>query len=520
MTDNTMQGKIMTAIAASFSQTVDNERPNGEISISFMDPEFLTSSIQALQALQFQRVSLQNQLQSGIINLVDATIEMAMIKSKELKIKMQLVNVVHVKSNGKPRSIKTHGPTSSYPDGYVYTKLEGGKLIKAKDLDYLYSRLYEIYFGNDHSFSMKNIFEKALEEKAQEENPKTETIDKYQRDFKFFISDDLSEKDIRELSEHDLKSYTQKLVTRLSLKEKTFLAYKTLLNLIFKYALNHGIISSNPVQMIRNKCYLATCDTSQALAEEEILSEEEIQMLIDEVDRRMHFKKWGSYYVYGYAMKFSIQTGTRVAEICGLKWSDIDFSNRTIHIHGQQLKTRQDGHDVFYYVPYTKDEQGKSRGGRYFPLTDSLSYLFEELRQKQKALHIQSEYVFCKEDGAWLNKIDYGKFFRRLCKQLGFTVTKNHALRKSLNSKVLSPNNVSVADRARLLGHSVSTNLNHYSYCQKDYVEKTREILNCNNILGNDPDKGTFSNQKGTFSVIEFKKRKSPKSANLQAFPK
>ena len=47
----------------------------------------------------------------------------------------------------------------------------------------------------------------------------------------------------------------------------------------------------------------------------------------------------------------------------------------------------------------------------------------------------------------------------------------------SLNSNVLIPMGISVADRAKLLGHSVETNLEHYSFAQKDYVENTRAIL-------------------------------------------
>ncbi len=44
---------------------------------------------------------------------------------------------------------------------------------------------------------------------------------------------------------------------------------------------------------------------------------------------------------------------------------------------------------------------------------------------------------------------------------------KNHALRMSLNSNVLIPLGISVADRAAMLGHSVETNLRFYSYAQK-----------------------------------------------------
>ena len=523
MADTNLQEEL-TALMAASSSIVDNKRINNTISnILSVDTGWFSSRILALQALRVQQVSLQNQVQSGIITTVDAAIEMAMIKAKGAKIKKQLVNVVHVKSNGKLRSIKAHGPTSSYPDGYVYTKLEGGVLVKAKDLDALYDRLYDHYFNGTNTCSLRAVFDQALKEKACEENIKEETITKYRIDYHTFITNELSSSDIRQISSHDLKKYTQDLVTTQPLKEKAFLSYKTLLNLIFKYALSHGIIKENPVVTINNKHYLKSCDTDKANAEEKILSEDEIQMLINEVNRRMTCRKWGDYYIFGYAMKFSLQTGTRVGEICGLKWEDIDFHNAVIHIHGQQLMKHQDGHCVLYYVPYTKDECGRSRGGRYFPLTDSLASLLHELKEKQKKLQIDSEYVFCNQNGVWINKVEYGKFFRRLCNRLGFTVTNNHALRMSFNSNVLIPNNVSVADRAKLLGHSVSTNQNYYSFNQKDYVEKAREILNKNSASENDKTtKGTFSWKEGTFLTVDFAekaKRKSLKSIGFQGFP-
>ena len=51
-------------------------------------------------------------------------------------------------------------------------------------------------------------------------------------------------------------------------------------------------------------------------------------------------------------------------------------------------------------------------------------------------------------------------------------------LRMSFNSNVLLPMGISVADRAALLGHSIETNINHYSYADKNYLENVRDRLN------------------------------------------
>ncbi len=48
----------------------------------------------------------------------------------------------------------------------------------------------------------------------------------------------------------------------------------------------------------------------------------------------------------------------------------------------------------------------------------------------------------------------------------------------SLNSNVLIPLGISVADRATMLGHSVETNLRYYSFAQKGYIEDVRKRLN------------------------------------------
>ena len=433
----------------------------------------------ALEDIQQQRGLLQKQLDLGIISLVDATREFDMIKEKELLIKMKLVDEVHVCDDGSPRTIRTDAKT-----GNVFTKLKGGKLLKAKDLERMYDKLYSIYFGDYVQNSIDDIFELALREKESTENPKQGTVARYRTDYNRFISADLRKKNICTLTEIDLKTYTQNLVNgKEQIKGKSFMAYKGVLNLIFGYATAHGIIVKNPVQSIRNAVYLKSCDNSKPKSEDKIFTPQEIQMMVDEVKRRESSgsSRWGNgYYVYSYAMQFSIQTGVRVGELCGLMWNDIDFDNELIHIHAQQLTKTVDHETIYYYVPYTKDEKGISQGGRYFPVTNDIRELLLDLAQNQTEHGINSPYVFCYEDGTWMKTLRYGEFLRKLCKKFGFEITNNHGFRMSLNSNVLIPSGISTADRAKLLGHSVETNLKHYSYAQRDYLDKAREILNEN----------------------------------------
>ena len=443
----------------------------------------ITPLLDGLKAVEQEKNSLQHQSALSIISSVDASIELEKVRKKENEIKKQLVNKVHTKDNGTLRSIKQYkDATPSYPSGYWYTKLKGGKLVKAKTQEALYCRLFEIYYGHE-ALTVERVFELALQDKKETENPKENTLAKYKIDFNRFISLGLREKLVSEITESDLKRYTQELVNSSAQKtKKQYNAYKGVLNLIFRYAIREHMIERNPVEAIVNSNYLKSCNCSEKRTRERIFSAEEIESLEKEVFHRMTLKKYGDYYVYGNAMLIAIRTGMRVGELCALQWADISFKEEQIHIHRQQLEKRVNGEHEYYHVNYTKNEKGISNDGRYFPLTDELTTLLHEIQQKQKQNNICSDYVFANEDGTALKTKAYESFLSRICKHLGIDAKGNHAFRRTLNSTMLA-NGIDVAIRSKLLGHSIETNLKYYSYPDMDYLDIARSTLN--NAIGN-----------------------------------
>lgn len=459
--------------------------------------------IALLKDIEIEKKSLQHQLEKGIISEVDAVMFFDMNKKKELTLKIKLVEQVHLTATGRKAKISQGKPTSCYPGGFWYTRLKGGETLKAKTHDDLILKLYQVYFGDENRniFTVADIFEKAIEEKQATENPKAETILRSRYEFARYFSDDFLKKDITSINESDLKAYTQNLVSSQEMTSKRFLSYKGVLNLIFEYAVAHEIIKTNPVNKIKNATYLKSCVGSDNDSDTKILTEAEIQALIDETKQRAE----KGYYVYYYALRFSALTGVRIGELCSLKWSDIDYENYTIHIHTQQLAEFTNGHYRYYIVPYTKNERGQSKGGRYFPLTDEILSLLTELKTVLKKEGIKSEYVFCHANGEWMNTMSYKSFFGKLARKHKLNATSNHALRRSLNSNVLIPMGMSVADRAKLLGHSVETNLKHYSFAQRDYVDSARDLLN-----------KSQKNEKSHNYYVAFPgHEKNPQTANL-----
>jgi len=263
-----------------------------------------------------------------------------------------------------------------------------------------------------------------------------------------------------------LQAYTQELVNTTHPTKKAFFKYKSVLNIIFRYACLSGYISKNPVEMINNRCYYKSCSPSPHSPEEKILSEAEIRGLRNTVRHYMGLKRYNGYFINGYAILFAIETGVRAGEIPALKWTDI--KEDYIHIHAQQLYHVRKGGKQYYYAEWTKDEKQGSNGGRQFPLTEELKNILTELKGLQEGLGISSEYIFVHEDGDWIKTDAYETCLRRIMQSLGFSVTNNHSLRMSLNSNVFIPLGIPATERARMLGHSVQTNLSYYSFAGKD----------------------------------------------------
>lgn len=415
-----------------------------------------------LKNLEAQKKSVYEQLKCGIIESVDAVNEIEMITAKEKRLKKSLVLKAHTTEDGKPRKIKYQESKELWQ-----TIMPDGKRMYAKTEDGLIDKLFDYYHLTIQKTTIHDLFLEALSEKEQTEDVATDTIRQYEYAYKRSISEELGKKDITAISGKDLQKYTLDLVKSTELTKNAFLEYKGVLNLTFDYAMRNEIITTNPVATINNKKYYKSCKQKASSPKDNILSEEEIKLVIATVRHYMTSKRYDGYFINGYAILLAIETGMRAGELCSLKWSDV--MENALHIHSQQLNNKVQGGKTYYYVPWTKNEKGESKGGRMFPLTDAIKDILDELKSLQEEMGISSEYIFCHPDGEWIKTDAYETCLRRLMKSLKLKVTHNHAFRKTLNSNVfIKKLKLPVTQRAELLGHSVATNEKHYSFTDTD----------------------------------------------------
>ncbi|MCR4815474.1 MAG: tyrosine-type recombinase/integrase [Lachnospiraceae bacterium] len=414
-------------------------------------------------------------------------------------LKKEYVLKNHVNKNGTPKRIE-----QKIHDGKTVwvTRLKDGSKKTALTEERLYDKLFTIYavedpninldefksLDNNHNYSVRAIFKKAFAEKAESFGftettegtvSSVNTLDRYRQDYDRFIDENFAKEDIRFLQPNDIKKYCIETLNRLHSETGEFVKYKAfkdhfkaVLRLIWGYADEHDICSD--IISNRNKFktddFKKLLDCSKPKAEEKAFDLKEIELIDEEIGKRMGQPgKYGICYTNGYMFRLSRWTGMRVGELGSLKWSDINFSKKTIHVHTQQLKNHKT-YEVIN-VPWTKAEQGNPSGGRFIPMFPQTIAILEELKEKQQLAGIKSEYVFANPDGSFISvDSQYIQFLQRISKKFGFGISNNHAIRIYFNSYVLVPAGVSLPNRAKILGHSEEVNLKYYTFEDREYL--------------------------------------------------
>ena len=414
------------------------------------------------------------------IESVDATTVINM-ENDICTLKKEYVLKMHIYKDGKPRKINMPGDIKGI--SRWNTRVPGKKKIEASTERLLFEKLFIFYNGSLEDLSFFNLFKQALEIKELEKG--FSTARRYQNTFNSYIDDSFAKHDIRNIDQNFIHIYILNLINN-SFENRNIPTWneikslRSCLNLTFTYALFKGYISYNPLinMDIAFNTYESICNKAHindSTFNNLPMYEEQICALTNEIYSRINGKFKDIFYGNGYAFLLSKETGMRSGELVSLKWEDI--SDTSIWIHRQQLYDEKNHR--YYEVLYTKNDKKHIGKGRYFPLLPNIKLLLAQIKNKQIECGIKSEYVLCKPNGDILHaNNDYQQFLRKTCRKLGFSTTRNHAIRKYVNSFVLNKLDLSVEEKAALLGHSVEVNLRKYSFEENNLCEKILEKYN------------------------------------------
>lgn len=249
-----------------------------------------------------------------------------------------------------------------------------------------------------------------------------------------------------------------------TLSDKTISEHHRLLSSMLTTAVQWQIIPQNPCERVKPP----KVERKEAEALDEKQAAELIQCLQEEPIK------------YKTAVMLLLYTGLRRGELCGLEWSDIDFTHGIISVSKSILYLPDKG----IFEDSTKNKSSE----RFVNIPDDMMKLLKAYKaeQRQKRLLMGdlwqgSNKVFTSENGGALNPDTLTSWFSRFIKRHNLPDAHIHTLRHT-SATLLIAGGVDVATVSKRLGHAdKTTTLNIYTHAIKSADERAAEKLK--NIL-------------------------------------
>lgn len=304
--------------------------------------------------------------------------------------------------------------------------------------------------ATDRNISLSDYTDFVLDRKRREVSDTTYSSYTYKaRHIKEYFGD-IKVKDISEIM---IEGFLDSLFEINHVQHRTVKDIKVFLGSVIEQAVKEGLITYNPVKEVVINKNLAAQYAKEKNSDEEFFSYEEAQMFLSSI------KDHELYELFYLTIFF----GLRREEILGLRWSAIDFKNKTMSIN----------HTVTRGTTVTRANTTKTTSSaRVYPLTDEQTEMFRQLKRKEENYrrlcgngYQENEYIFKHADGS-VYYLDYPtKAFSKLIKkipELPQSITF-HGLRSSCVS-ILVHQGMDVKSIQKWVGHAdIDTTLRIYA---------------------------------------------------------
>ncbi len=340
-----------------------------------------------------------------------------------------------------------------FQDGTQQTQQKSGFQTKREAEDARKHTIGELSNGTyvvNSNVKLKEFLEYWLEYDIRQRVGSANTYSSYSQTVKLHITPYLGTKKLTELSRGDIQRLYQ---DRSQYSVHIVRQVKTVLNVSLRYAVEHKLIPSNPAdgvnlpKTVESKPYhTRNIDTQKTL------TIEQMQVLLDaSKETPIHMQ-----------VLFNVLMGLRRQEINGLKYSDVDYINRTLSVERQLGKELNRNPDVIDDKPMTKKELPlkSSSSKRVLPIPDYVfeaileeRKIYEKNRSRRRARFWDSDYICCSSSGRPRSKDFHWKHYKNLLKSAGLPDIRWHDLRSTYCTLLLksdfNPKAVS-----KLMGHA------------------------------------------------------------------
>ena len=244
-----------------------------------------------------------------------------------------------------------------------------------------------------------------------------------------------------------------------TLSNTTQLAYHRFIQAVLARAEKEMLISYNPADK--------ASPAKKPRSKPKYFQPEEVTRIIEALETEP--LKWKTFVL------LLIFTGCRKGEILGLKWSKVNFQDRSIRIDLASLYTR----DVGTYTNATKTENERTLilPVEIMTVLHDYSKSYLELQLANGDRWVGSDYVFVRDNGEPMHPDSPAHWLSAFSKRHGLPHINAHALRHSAASLLIG-NDVDIVTVSKQLGHKdVTTTENIYAHLLEKNRAKAPETI-------------------------------------------
>lgn len=244
------------------------------------------------------------------------------------------------------------------------------------------------------------------------------------------------------------------------LSSKTKINYLNFISDVLGYAVELGLINSNPALGIKIK----RDDKKEKL----IYSLDETRYFLDCLESEpIQFQVICLLVIWG---------GFRPEELLGFEWSDVDFENQLVSVNRVSQYSKSKG--VFTDTPKTK------RSVRVIKMPEIVFQKLQLLKRSQLEIRlkigdqwINSDRLLIGWNGKPMHPNMPGKMFRQFCQRINLPCYGLYSFRH-FHASILIANGIDIETVSAEMGHSnTTTTLNVYSHAIQEARAKTSAIL-------------------------------------------
>ncbi len=286
---------------------------------------------------------------------------------------------------------------------------------------------------------------------------KESTYRKYSNLWQSYIRPQLGHMQIPDISQSILEEYCTALLTSggskgEGLSAKTVSDTMSLIRCVLQFCISKKIMVSCDTRMITVK---------QSAKKMRVLTVNEQQILCNHIYSDLSPQNVG--------VLFCLFTGIRIGEICALKWEDISFSEKTVHIHQTMQRIQIDETENKTKIIITTPKSTCSI--RTIPLPDELVSVLKTVTGPA------SGYFLTGSDKRWIEPRTMQYHFKSLLKRCKIDDANYHALRHTFATRCVELG-FDVKSLSEILGHaSVNITMNRYVHPSMNLKRKNMERL-------------------------------------------